>query len=383
MEYLVAVDILSAQQLCQIHRPVPMPLDMGILHGFVLARNGANLDALDILKAAMPSAIQTWGGTSLQVGIVAAESANCCNAVRSEPLAERIASRFLDLRTTRELSTRSDWFYLRVALIDAHIGQAKYQEASSELEEVLKKPLIPDTIRMLSCLRLAKVRRRMERGGKEAFRPSAPLQTGVGLLKKAPKVLQQEFLEEMACNLAIIPEAERNTASEPTELVENVNEILEVNKFDFRRSSTAWYSRIWKDFTPYTYETEEYVMDGTLELVDEGLEDGLTPGHIETVMALLRKKYANEVKMGDLKDLAFEEDLGKVIEKSDAIYEEVNKLVMSWFETTANGELAFITAEEGNEIEDILRYLQGWSYYGRIDLPGSAALNPYRRVSYY
>ncbi|RSM02297.1 hypothetical protein CDV31_010946 [Fusarium ambrosium] len=374
MEYLVAVDILSAQQLTEIHRPVAMPLDMEILHGFFLARKGANLEALDILKAAMPSAIQTWGGTSLQVGIVAAESANCCNAVRSEPLAERIASRFLDLRTTQELSRRPDWFYLRIALIDSHIGQAKYQEASLELERVLENPYTPNTIRMISCLRLAKVRRRLERGGKEAFRPSAPLQTGAALLKQAPKVLQQEFLEEMACNLAIIPEAERNRASEPTELVENINEILEEKKSDSQRSSTVWYSRIWKDFAPSTSDTREYAMDGTIELVDEGLDNGLKPGHIEAAMTLLRKKYSLDIKVYEMRYTRLQDEVVEAKDEADSVFTEVSRLIMSWSEAMANPELSIVTVEEGNEIDDILRHMEDWTYYGRHSyraLPGS------------
>ncbi|KAL6362046.1 hypothetical protein LRP88_05529 [Fusarium phalaenopsidis] len=338
---------------------------MDILHGLLLARKGASLDALEVLKAAMPSAIQTWGGTSLQVGIVAAESANCCNAVRSEPLAERIAGRFLDLRTTQELSRRPDWFYLRVALIDSHIGQAKYQEAELELEEVLERSHTPDTIRMMSCLRLAKVRRRMERGGREAFRPSAPLQTGASLLKQAPKVLQREFLEETACNLAIIPEAERrNTASEPTQLVENINEFLEESESDFQRSSTAWYSRIWKDFKPYKHETPEYVLDGFLELVDESFDNGLTSSHVETAMALLRKKYAKDIGLHDLKYSHLQ-----VMEEADAIYAEANRLVMSWSEAMANPALLEVTDEERHEIEDILRHLEDGKYYKTKPLP--------------
>ncbi|KAH7270968.1 hypothetical protein B0J15DRAFT_590963 [Fusarium solani] len=355
MEYLVAVDILSTQQLSQVHRPVPMPLELDILCGLLLARKGAYLDAHNSLKAAMPSAIQTWGATSLQVGIMAAESANCCNVVRSEALAERIAGRFLELRTTQELSTRRDWFYLRVALIDSHIGQAKYQEADRELAGVLEHSYTPDTIRMMSCLRLAKVRRRMERGGREAFRASAPLQAGAALLKQAPKVLQREFLEETACNLAAIPEAERKEAPEPTELIKNVDEFIQESETGLQTPSMAWYKKLWRDFKPNTPETPEHLRDGLLELPEEDLDNPLTPGHVEAITELLRKKFRRDMLLHyvDGSPSLSQEQIERIMEEADAIYAEVNRRIESWSELPRQ---LHETDAERYELEEVLRY---------------------------
>lgn len=361
MEYLVAVAIASAQQLSQVQRPEPMPLELDVLCGLLLARKGAYLDAHNSLKAAMPSAIQTWGPASLQVGIMAAESANCCNVMRSEALAERIAGRFLELRTTQELSTRRDWFYLRVALIDSHIGQAKYQEADRELEGVLEHSHTPDTIRMMSCLRLAKVRRRMERGGREAFRPSAPLQTGAALLKQAPKVLQREFLEETACNIAAIPEAERREAPEPTELIKNIDGFIQESELGLQAPSMAWYKKVWQNFKPSAPETPEDLIDGILELPEEEFDNALTPGHVEAVTELLRKKFRRDLLLPyvDESPGPHQEQIDRCMEEADAIYAEVKRRIESWSEVMAGPALVHEDDEERNELQEILRDLIG------------------------
>ncbi|KAG5660358.1 hypothetical protein KAF25_002964 [Fusarium avenaceum] len=217
MEYLIAVILLSEEQLRLISPPTSLSGELAIIYGLLLSRKGLHGAATRVLFDNLPFTITAYGQGSLEVGIVAAECANCYNMLRQENIANRIATRFLALRTSPYLSNRQDWFFLSLSRIDSLIGTGEYHQADLGLQNVMAKPSIPTSIYAMSCLRLSKIRRRTAGTLNPKAIPGTAvhLQTGIKLFAQVPTVLQQEILEEVACELATkhcldqeIPQAE-------------------------------------------------------------------------------------------------------------------------------------------------------------------------------
>ncbi|KIL85348.1 nb-arc and tpr domain protein [Fusarium avenaceum] len=204
MEYLISVILLSEEQLSLISLPTSLSGELAIIYGLLLSRKGLHSAAIRVLFDNLPITITAYGQGSLEVGIVAAECANCYNTLRQENIANIIATRFLALRTSPYLSNRQDWFFLSLSRIDSLIGTGEYHQADLGLQTVMAKPSIPTSIYTMSCLRLSKIRRRTAGTLNPKAIPGAVfhLQTGIKLFAQVPTVLQDEILEEVACELA-------------------------------------------------------------------------------------------------------------------------------------------------------------------------------------
>ncbi|KAI1505803.1 hypothetical protein F5X99DRAFT_428902 [Biscogniauxia marginata] len=226
MEYLVAISLLADSQLKQIRLPEFPHMDLVILRGLLLYRKGAYEEAIAVLTNNMQAAIDFWGVTSFQVGIAAAESTNCYNMLDQANRAEKNAEYFLGVRDTQQLRTRPDWFYLALSLVDSLTSRGRYEEADRKLQGIIDQPSASNTLRMITCLRLSKVRRRMQQGGGKAFEVGSPLQIGATLLTEAPIEFQQDYLEEMVCNLILIPATEKEQLRRSEELFNTVKSLL-------------------------------------------------------------------------------------------------------------------------------------------------------------
>ncbi|CAJ0552268.1 Ff.00g062470.m01.CDS01 [Fusarium sp. VM40] len=204
MEYLVAVELLPEEQLNRISVPTSLSGELAIIKGLLLSRKGLHKAAIRVLFENLPMTITTYGQASLEVGIVTAEYANCYNMLRQESIANRISTHFLALRTSQELLNRQDWFFLSLIQIDSLIGTGEYQQADLALQGVMAKPSIPAYIFAMSFLRLSKIRRRTGRSLNSKASPgvASHLRTGIELFAQVPTILQQEILEEVACELA-------------------------------------------------------------------------------------------------------------------------------------------------------------------------------------
>ncbi|KAJ3458215.1 hypothetical protein MRS44_012324 [Fusarium solani] len=227
MEYLIAIELLPRAQLRAISLPRSLGMELSILRGLLLSRMQYHDEAATVLHANFPAAITHWGLASFQVGIVAAESANCYNILRKEDVANTIAARCLAARNTPELSSRPDWFYLSLYLVDSLIGSGRYAEAKSTLEHLISQPPIAPAIHMMGYLRLSKIRRRVpeEDGMRE---PHHSLHEGLGLFRQVPSALREEYLEEVACSLeaATTTTTTKGSLEAQKSLISGVNDLL-------------------------------------------------------------------------------------------------------------------------------------------------------------
>ncbi|KAF4450191.1 hypothetical protein F53441_6625 [Fusarium austroafricanum] len=239
MEYFAATSFWSPSQLASLGRPLLDTVDTRALHGLLLSRRKEYKEAAKILDATTMDIISQYGGTSMQLGIVTAELANCYNILRKESLAEACVRKTLDLRDP-SLSNRRDGLYLRLTLADSFIGRANYGEAVPLLQKIIDDSDAPATFRMMGALRLAKSRRRMHEEAQKAFEPNSPLCTSLPLINDIPEVLMVEYVEEMACNISSVPLTAVGGPTKTEELIQSVNSRL--SKQSSITSSPSWES---------------------------------------------------------------------------------------------------------------------------------------------
>ncbi|KAF4498687.1 hypothetical protein FAGAP_5165 [Fusarium agapanthi] len=247
MEYLAATSFCSQPHLTLIGRPAFRVLDARVIEGLLRSRRKQHEQAAKILEASRSEVVSEYGSSSMQLGIVTAELANCYNILRQEALAESRLRSTLQDRLNSNSSTRCDGIYLCLALADSLIGQARYEEAVPVLKGVIDKPDIPATFRMMSALRLAKSQRRMLCDPVESFEQDSPLWIGLALLGNVPEVLVMEFVEELGCNLSQIP---KGHLSEPstTQLIEEVNSVLRRSRSIADSPCLEWYTNLQQEY---------------------------------------------------------------------------------------------------------------------------------------
>lgn len=241
MEYLVAVEMLPEEQLNRISTPTSLSCELAIIKGLLLSRKCLHDAAIRVLFDNLPMIITAYGQASLEVGTVAAECANCYNMLRQESIANKIATRFLALRTSQGLQNRQDWFFLSLSRIDSLIGTGEYHQADLALQSVMAKPSIPTFIYAMSCLRLSKIRRRTARSLSTKVSPGAAshLQTGIEVFAQVPTILQQEILEEVACQLATKHDLD-GEVQQAQLLADTVNSHLSTTAIDITPSQSRY-----------------------------------------------------------------------------------------------------------------------------------------------
>jgi hypothetical protein len=247
MEYLAATNFCSQSKIDTIGKPSFVTVDTMALRGLLLSRRKQYKDAAKFLNSTIVDITSQYGLTSMHLGIVKAELANCYNILRQEDRAEDFVRTTLQERQDRSLSTRRDGIYLRLALADSFIGRARYNEAVPMLQSIIDSPDIPATFRMMSALRLARSRRRMHENTKKAFEQNSPLWTGLALLGNVPEVLVMEYVEELGCIISEMPMPQLGDSEKTQELIEAVNSVL-------CRSSSLTNSPCWEWYTKLQQE---------------------------------------------------------------------------------------------------------------------------------
>ncbi|RSL93146.1 hypothetical protein CEP52_013417 [Fusarium oligoseptatum] len=195
IEYLVAIELLPHARLRSISlsESLTVSIELNIVRGLLLSRMQYHQEASRALYDILPSAISHWGLASFQVGIVGAESANCYNMLRKEDVANTIATRCLAARSTPELTSRQDWFYLSLHLVDSLIGRGRYAEAEPVVQHILSQPVVPPMIHMMACLRLSKIGRRAPGEFGTVFEEHHALQEGIGVFRQVTYALQEDL----------------------------------------------------------------------------------------------------------------------------------------------------------------------------------------------
>ncbi|EWZ52500.1 acyl transferase/acyl hydrolase/lysophospholipase [Fusarium oxysporum Fo47] len=248
MEYLAAISFCDQSRLSLIGKPAFLTFDTWVLEGLLRSRRKQHDQAAKVLEATRVELMSRYRPCSMQVGIVIAELANCYNILRREALAEITLTPTLEVRLASNLSNRRDGIYLRLALADSFIGQARYQDAVPVLESVIDKPNISATFRMMSALRLARSRRRMHDNAQKAFEPNSPLWTGLSLLGSVPEVLVMEYFEELGCSISEIPNRQMDSSRNTQELIEAVNSVLCTSSSLSDKPCWEWYAKCQQEF---------------------------------------------------------------------------------------------------------------------------------------
>ncbi|KAF5983785.1 hypothetical protein FCOIX_3001 [Fusarium coicis] len=226
MEYLAATTFCSPTQINMIVKPSFVTVDTITLHGLLLSQRKKHKDATEFLNLMIEDISSLYGPCSMQLGIVTAELANCYNIIRQEDKAEVCVRITLQGREGWSLSTRRDKIYLDLALADSLIGRARYSEAVPLLESIVYNSDISAAFRMMSTLRLAKSRRRMNDDTQGAFEHCNPLRTSLTLLSHIPRTLTMEYVEELACGISETQNMQLEDSEKVQDLIGAVNSTL-------------------------------------------------------------------------------------------------------------------------------------------------------------
>ncbi|KAF4626235.1 hypothetical protein G7Y89_g11927 [Cudoniella acicularis] len=240
MEYLTAVELNTAPKLDSFSSSGSFSTDTEAMIGFIMSRRGFYDIAWEILRRCVKMVKSEHGVDSFEFGVTVAELINCCNMLRKEDIATRLAIQALASRQDPDLIGRPDWFYLSVGLADSFIGQAKYHTAVAKLEEILAAPFAPATTAMTAALRFAKVQRRLEKGGEKAFIRDSPLWKAATHFGAVSHVLKLEFLEEIGCNLSLLSQSDDGKTT--TGFMDMLDEqLLKERSCLFESPSCQWY----------------------------------------------------------------------------------------------------------------------------------------------
>jgi hypothetical protein len=193
---------------------LPRTIDAKVVAGFVLSQGGFYDNAREILYASLAKIRLRYGLTSLEYGITVAELTNCCNILRDEESAEKHAMDALEIRSAgfdideEDIGDRPDWSYLCIGLADSFIGRVKYDQAIDVLRSILENPAVSSEVARVTALRLAKCERRRFEGRTAGIDFIDPLEQATMHFAHSSDVLKSEYLEELACNMALLSEGD-------------------------------------------------------------------------------------------------------------------------------------------------------------------------------
>ncbi|KAF5574850.1 hypothetical protein FPANT_11570, partial [Fusarium pseudoanthophilum] len=248
MEFLTETSLSGSSKLDTNRRLIFKRVDAQALYGFLLSQHRQYDEAAIFLRATIADVTSKYGATSIQIGLVTAELANCYNILRQEEKAEQCIKTTLLAQKDWRLSTRRDGIYLRLSLADTFIGRARYNEAVPILEGIVKSREISATLRMMSVLRLARSRRRMHEDAQKAFEHDSALWTGSTLLSHVSGVLTMEYIEELACSISEMHGVLLGGSEESRELIEAVDSALCKTASLTDTPSWNWYTKAKKEY---------------------------------------------------------------------------------------------------------------------------------------
>jgi hypothetical protein len=133
--------------------------------------------------------------------ITTAELIKCYNALGQESRAQETALPVLEALTrTRYCDNRHDILCLRIAVADTYIGQANYERAQKELEDLLHdiSGTTQNSLCCVAALRLNKVLRRQNKLTSQSLKAGSPLGQVVANMKSVSAEAQVQCIEEFS-----------------------------------------------------------------------------------------------------------------------------------------------------------------------------------------
>lgn len=169
------------------------------LLGFVFSRRKLYILARDMLEEAVGNIERVYGGSSSEYLTTVAELVKCYNMTQDPASGKRWAEHALSSVPPKK-DEHGPTLFVRIALADAFLANAQYQDAVGILQQLLKVQGRDPSITLKVLLRLCKALRRLG----EIF-PSSnivkALAEGIHVLDEVPDKLRLAFLEEVLCNL--------------------------------------------------------------------------------------------------------------------------------------------------------------------------------------
>jgi hypothetical protein len=154
--------------------------------------------------------------TSLAV-ITTTELIKCYNALGQESRAQGTASPVLEALTrARYRDNRHDILCFRIAVIDTYIGQANYERAQVELEDLLHdvSGTTQNPLYCVAALRLNKVLRRQNKLTSQSLKAGSPLGQVVANMKSVSIEAQLQCIDELSSTMVQLPRSSLNAETE-------------------------------------------------------------------------------------------------------------------------------------------------------------------------
>ena len=153
--------------------------------------------------------LQSSGKLATSLAIVTTtELIKCYNALGQETRAQEIALHVLEALTrARYRDHRHDILCLRIAIIDTYIGQANYERAQVELEDLLHdiSGTTQNSLCCVAALRLNKVLRRQNKLTSQSLKADSPLGQAVANMKSVSVEAQVQCIEEFSSTVVQLP----------------------------------------------------------------------------------------------------------------------------------------------------------------------------------
>ena len=153
--------------------------------------------------------LQSGGKLATPLAIITTtELIKCYNALGQENRAQETASPVLEALTrARYRDNRHDILCFRIAVIDTYIGQANYERAQVELEDLLHdiSGTTQNSLYCVAALRLNKVLRRQNKLTSQNLKADSPLGQAVANMKSVSAEAQIQCIEEFSSTVVQLP----------------------------------------------------------------------------------------------------------------------------------------------------------------------------------
>jgi hypothetical protein len=200
----VATILLSSDQSAQFTTSASvqnLEFDVKSALGFSVAHRGDFSLAKTLLADCIKAFDDHYSYDSYEYGIISAELAKCCHALKQDFEGETLGSSAVRRRYKPDIAYRFDSLYLKIAFVDVLIGQAKYGQAETMLNHILAGSS-SDDLTVMTVLRLNKVRRRLGNQKSLDLSPRGSLWKAVSRLDSVDRRLKTECADEVSSTVS-------------------------------------------------------------------------------------------------------------------------------------------------------------------------------------
>ena len=162
--------------------------------------------------------LQSCGKLATPLAVITTtELIKCYNALGQESRAQETALPVLEaLAQASYRDSRHDILCLRIAVADTYIGQANYERAQEELENILHdiSGTTQNSLCCVAALRLNKVLRRQNKLTSQSLKADSPLGQVVANMKSVSDEAQVQCIEEFSSTVVQLPRSALRTETE-------------------------------------------------------------------------------------------------------------------------------------------------------------------------